>query len=885
MVLDCPTNFAVACGSTNWSFGTPSVVTNCCANVTNVSTIVTNGMCQQLITETWLYSDACGDSSICSQTVTVECCTNTCTATTIVNGASGPWDVSLNSGFFYGVPANGQTNFDLPPTVVDCSSGLAFSPGDTLTISSLTPGQATLSPGDGLWCDANGEISLGPSTVGGPGVYISETVYLEELVGTFAWNGVIVGTPFAIGNGTTVTIPSGANQLLLGVVDGWYNDNGGSVGVSITGVCSNACTNACISLACPSDIVVTSCVPIQEFYAPTVTDTCCSNGSVTVTCTPPSGSIFYPNTATPVICVATDSCSNSSTCSFTVTVLCNTNGCTNGCINLVCPNDMAVTSCIPTQVYYTPTVTDTCCSNGTVTVVCTPPSGTSFAPNTATPVICVATDSCSNSCTCSFTVTVLCNTNGCTNGCINLVCPINMVVTSCVPIQEFYSPTVTDTCCSNVTVVCTPPSGSTFAPNTATTVNCMATDSCSNSCTCSFTVTVIQAASPPIITSYPTNITICANTQVAGVIIVDSDEWIFSDDGFAAEGDGAVYTINCATYLTGGRGTNILIYSDNFSFTGNTFQQTLIQAGYAVTQNTPLTPALTLPYLLQFNAVFLGGDMLTSDELLALEEYICAGGGVYIAAGAMASAPQEAGLWNPLLNQFGLNISNAYNNIGGPTILSVNDSTLILGSSPIVAGVTNIEYNLGQDVSITGGNPVAQVVAFDGAHGLIGVSGCITWICDGCGPMPNATGQVQVSGGGNVTQSIPPGTILCTGTNVTFTASNNCGEVTMIAVPCSLTNCASSCLQILCPINMVVTFLRPHSGVLFADGHEHLLQQRHRDGGLHSALRQHLCSEHDHDGQLPGDGQLRQQQLLQLYGDGPMLLFAGHLCGYGPRDS
>jgi len=173
-------------------------------------------------------------------------------ATVTVNGQSGPWDVSLNPGYSYGQFANGQNNFNLPPTVVGLGSESA------LTITSLTPGQNTLLAGAGgtLWSDANGVPSWGPATTGSPGAYIPVTVYLEELVGTFADNGVIVGTPFAIGNGpTTVTVPAGANELLMGVVDGWYNDNGGSVQVNISSV-PEACSTMALLGAALSGLAV-----------------------------------------------------------------------------------------------------------------------------------------------------------------------------------------------------------------------------------------------------------------------------------------------------------------------------------------------------------------------------------------------------------------------------------------------------------------------------------------------------------------------------------------------------------------------------------------------------------------------------------------------------
>jgi Concanavalin A-like lectin/glucanases superfamily/Immunoglobulin domain/HYR domain len=76
-------------------------------------------------------------------------------------------------------------------------------------------------------------------------------------------------------------------------------------------------------------------------------------------------------------------------------------------------------------------------------------------------------------------------------------CPSNIVVMACTNVQEFYTPTASDTCCGNIVPVCTPPSGSYFAPGTVTTVHCVATDCSSNQATCDFTVTVQCCVPPP----------------------------------------------------------------------------------------------------------------------------------------------------------------------------------------------------------------------------------------------------------------------------------------------------------------------------------------------------------------------------------------------------
>jgi hypothetical protein len=59
------------------------------------------------------------------------------------------------------------------------------------------------------------------------GSFIPSTpIYLQEVVGTFTdGSGDIVGTPFVVGDGTTVTVPTGAFALQLGINDNYYVDN------------------------------------------------------------------------------------------------------------------------------------------------------------------------------------------------------------------------------------------------------------------------------------------------------------------------------------------------------------------------------------------------------------------------------------------------------------------------------------------------------------------------------------------------------------------------------------------------------------------------------------------------------------------------------------
>jgi len=135
------------------------------------------------------------------------------------------------------------------------------------------------------------------------------------------------------------------------------------------------------------------------FHPPKAADYCCStNVSVTllssnlISFTPPCQSVFR------AVWQATDCCSNSATCTQTVTVV------DSIAPYLCCPNDITVYTCsnsIPVK--WKVIVTDNATSG--LQATCNPPSGSSF-PIGTTMVSCTATDACGNVGSCSFNVTV-----------------------------------------------------------------------------------------------------------------------------------------------------------------------------------------------------------------------------------------------------------------------------------------------------------------------------------------------------------------------------------------------------------------------------------------------------------------------------------------------
>jgi hypothetical protein len=132
----------------------------------------------------------------------------------------------------------------LGPTVIDASSGLDFTAGNSLQIDYVSG--LTSAFGGTPVVDAVGYTNFifnnfpGNSNQVAPSAFIPSTeydVYLNELVGTFAdATGSIVGNPFAIGLARNVIIPVGASRLQLGVNDDIYADNTGALTVNITGL-------------------------------------------------------------------------------------------------------------------------------------------------------------------------------------------------------------------------------------------------------------------------------------------------------------------------------------------------------------------------------------------------------------------------------------------------------------------------------------------------------------------------------------------------------------------------------------------------------------------------------------------------------------------------
>ena len=275
--------------------------------------------------------------------------------------------------------------------------------------------------------------------------------------------------------------PVGTN-LVVWYVPGYPNST-----CSFTVTVINTDTNP-PTITCPNDITVFTCgtnVPVT--YAATASDG--TNPAPVIIYSTASGSYFPPGT-NQVACTAIDACSNTATCAFNVIVKL-----IPPTWSLICPNESTsvnVTGCPPVlpNLTYLVNVSNACPIPGGLSITQSPPAGTVLSAGNyqVTVTVCATNGSCQN---CYLSVNAFLGT-----GCCAIDCPTNLTVTTCgnSALVSYPTPVINGPCSSNSTVVCAPPSGSTFALGT-NTVTCVATNGAGIIvASCSFNVIVVKSA-------------------------------------------------------------------------------------------------------------------------------------------------------------------------------------------------------------------------------------------------------------------------------------------------------------------------------------------------------------------------------------------------------
>jgi hypothetical protein len=150
-----------------------------------------------------------------------------------------------------------------------------------------------------------------------------------------------------------------------------------------------------------------------------------------------------------------------------------------------------------------------------------------------------------------------------------------------------------------------------------------------------------------------------SQTASAGRVILNNDEWTFTDYGFSvAAASTTTFATNLASYMNSDGGAcSLLVYSSNFGLTGSSLKSALNGAGCSVTYSTGV---FDLPTLSGYDGVLLAGWQYAYDATI-LAAFVDNGHSAYIAGGAGEAG--EDTIWDSFTQQFGLDFGVSYNGI------------------------------------------------------------------------------------------------------------------------------------------------------------------------------------------------------------------------------
>jgi hypothetical protein len=319
-VLSTGPDRTVECG-TAWSFDPVSAVDACSGTNVLIQEVgtVTNALVGQTFraTRTWRATDACGNASLSTQTVTlvdttppqIICSTNVVVECLGPSGTEASFLVLASDGCDTNVsvvctPPSGSA-FPFGVTEVVCTatddSGNMSQCSFLVTVQDTTPPEISC-PGDFLRNTDPGvcEAILNPGLASASDVCGGVTVVAQRSDGLTLTN--------AYPKGVTLITWTATDQ------------------VGLTNSCTQVITivdNESPEITCPPDLLAAewprdSGSATVQFDPPVVSDNC--SEVPVVVCDPPPGSVF-PVGRTEVRCVATDAAGNTNSCTFTVDVI------------------------------------------------------------------------------------------------------------------------------------------------------------------------------------------------------------------------------------------------------------------------------------------------------------------------------------------------------------------------------------------------------------------------------------------------------------------------------------------------------------------------------------------------------------------------------------
>ncbi len=372
------------------------------------------------------------------------------------------------------------------------------------------------------------------------------------------------GDPITLSLSPTGPFGLGTNNVTLSVADNQGATN--TCSATITVVDTTPPTITCASNI-STQIPPAQTSVVINYPAPAASDAC---SSVNVVSVPPPGSSFLLGTNT-VTCTATDGAGNTNSCSFKIIVI--PKPATNSAPTAVCHDvtKAAGTNCMASVSAGEVDAGSSDPDADPITLTLSPAGP--FAPGTNAVTLTVA-DNHGGTNSCSANVIVVDNTPP------TITCPSNIstqvlpgVTTAAV---NFPLPVASDTC-STASVVCVPPSGTSF-PLGTNTVTCTATDAANNQSVCTFHVMV---NSVPVALCH--DVTKLVDTNCAADVTVDEVD----NGSYDPEGDPITLSLSAAGAFGVGTNSVTLTVADNRGGTNS------CNANVIVVDDTP--PVITCP--------------------------------------------------------------------------------------------------------------------------------------------------------------------------------------------------------------------------------------------------------------------------------------------------
>jgi hypothetical protein len=561
-------------------------------------------------------TDGCGNTSSISFTVELRDLTapNTmCKPFTLVLNASGTGSIvvaNVNNGSFDNCTPTPDLIYSLSQTSFNCSNvgqnsvvlTVTDNCGNSSTCTSIVTVVDNTKPVISCWGDttikkdANCSYSMADLTFR---VNKSDACGIASVT-----QSIPVGTVF----GASIT----SVPLTLTVTDVNGNTSTCTFNITFIDVTPPTINN------CPSNITVftgpnaTTCNQTATWTIPTVFDACycCGVAAPTLVGSHLPGATFNLGTTT-VTYLATDASGNTSTCSFTVTVVDNTRPVIAGCpANVSVTTGVGRTTCDQVATWTEPTATDNCTPAANLVRTRSHAPGATFPVGTTT-VTYTFTDAAGNtSATCSFTVTVTDNTKP-----IFTSCPSNIVTTpntaGCLAIVNTPNPTFSDNCGvtkltwaitgAGITPVATSPTtginylGTRTFNFGVTTVTYTATDAAGNTATCSYTVTLNRPLAAVIAGTSTVLQNINTTSTVSFTASGGTAPYTFvytTTNGFGAPG-GTIVTTGSNSSTVGGDPNHLITTVPQSNATPGIYTYTLVSVtdalGCVVTPGTTAT--------------------------------------------------------------------------------------------------------------------------------------------------------------------------------------------------------------------------------------------------------------------------------------------------------